>query len=389
MLVGVFVSNADWTFVLASQSTIASEFNDLSSGSWMLSVYILAQCAVQPLYGKLSDIFGRKSCLMVAYVLFTIGTAGCGLAWSMGSVIGFRAIQGAGGAGMLSMVSIIITDLVPMNEVAALRSYVNVLQTVGRGAGGVIGGLLTESIGWRWAFLCQVPFMLLAISLVSWRLKVPIKYGPREQTKKEQLQRVDFLGAFLLCITILGLCSILEIGGIKVPWGSPIIYSFAGVSVVAGAAFAFNASRVSEPIFPLRLIAHFDVVTYYLITILQVVLQMSLTWTVPLFWQATQKASAGESGLLLVPAFVGNTLGGLFSGYWIKRTGRFKLPTILGPLSGVFCMVLCMLFWNGKGGTWKAMSIFPAGFGMGIISSSAFGKTLICCSLLSDALADF
>lgn len=105
---------------------------------------------MQPLYGKLSDIYGRKSCLQVSYVLFTVGTAGAGLAWSMGAVIAFRAVQGAGGAGMVSMVSIIITDLVPMQEVASLRSYVNVLQTVGRSAGGVIGGLLTEKIGWRW-----------------------------------------------------------------------------------------------------------------------------------------------------------------------------------------------------------------------------------------------
>ena len=150
MLVGVFVSQADWTFVLATYSHVASEFNDLSSGSWMLSAFILAQCAVQPLYGKLSDIYGRKSCLQVSYVFFTVGTAGCGLAWSMGAVIAFRAIQGAGGAGMVSMVSIIITDLVPMHEVAGLRSYVNILQTVGRSSGGVFGGLLTQSIGWRW-----------------------------------------------------------------------------------------------------------------------------------------------------------------------------------------------------------------------------------------------
>lgn len=150
LLVGVFVSQTDWTFVLATYSTIASSFNALSSGPWLLSVYILAQSAVQPLYGKLSDIYGRKSCLQVSYILFTVGTAGAGLGRSMGGVIAFRAVQGAGGAGMVSMVSIIITDLVPMQEVASLRSYVNVLQTVGRSAGGVIGGLLTEKIGWRW-----------------------------------------------------------------------------------------------------------------------------------------------------------------------------------------------------------------------------------------------
>lgn len=372
MLLGTFMSQVDWTFVLASYSTVASEFNDLSSGSWMLSVYILAQCAVQPLYGKLSDIYGRKSCLQASYVFFTIGTAGCGLAWSMAAVIAFRTIQGAGGAGMVSMVSIIITDLVPMHEVASLRSYVNVLQTVGRSAGGVIGGLLTQTIGWRWAFLCQVPFMIVAMLLVQWRLEVPIKYGPREQSKQEKLKRVDFFGAFSLCLAILGLCFVLEVGGQKVKWDSPIIFAFVGVSVLAGTAFVFNASRVPEPIFPLRLLTHFDVVTYYVITLLQVILQMSLTLTVPLYWQATTLASPGETGLYLIPAFAGNTLGGLFSGYWIKHTGRFKLPTVLGPIAGICCMVLCLLTWNGHGGAWKSIFIFPGGLGMGIISSSVF-----------------
>lgn len=115
-----------------------------------MSAYILAQCIVQPLYGKLSDIYGRKICLQASYIFFGLGTAGCGLGRTMGQVIASRAIQGIGGAGMVSMVSIILTDLVPMHEVASYRSYVNVLSTAGRSCGGVIGGLLTQTLGWRW-----------------------------------------------------------------------------------------------------------------------------------------------------------------------------------------------------------------------------------------------
>lgn len=222
------------------------------------------------------------------------------------------------------------------------------------------------------AFLVQVPFMVIAMLLVQWRLKVPVKYGPRDQSKWEKLKRVDFFGAFSLCLAILCLCLVLEIGGSKVPWTSSTIFVAAGISAVAGAAFVLNASRVPEPIFPLRLIAHYDVVTNYLIVILQCVLQMSLTLTVPLYWQATRRASVAEAGLYLIPAFVGNTLGGLFSGYWIKATGRFKLPTVLGPLMGICCMTLCLLGLNGHSSSWKAWYIFPGGFGMGIISSSVF-----------------
>lgn len=145
----MFVSQTDQSLVLATYARVASEFGDLSAGSWLLSSYILAQCVSQPLYGKLSDIYGRKTLLQAAYVFFAVGTLGCGVGSSLGEVITARVVQGIGGAGMLSMVSIIITDLVPVHEVGQLRSYVNILQTTGRGCGGVIGGFLTGTIGWR------------------------------------------------------------------------------------------------------------------------------------------------------------------------------------------------------------------------------------------------
>jgi len=129
---------------------ISSEFDDLASGSWLLSSFVLAQCCAQPLYGKLSDIFGRKACLQVSYILFALGTLGSGLGQTMAQLIASRAVQGAGAAGMVCMVSILITDLVPMHEVASIRSYVNVVQTVGRSCGGAVGGFLVEVMGWRW-----------------------------------------------------------------------------------------------------------------------------------------------------------------------------------------------------------------------------------------------
>ena len=150
LLLGVFVSQTDQSLVLATYSKVASDFNDFESASWIISAYILAQCVAQPLYGKLSDIYGRKACLQTSYFLFTLGTAGTGLGQTMGQVIAARALQGCGAAGMTSMVSIIVTDLVPLHEVATLRSYINVLQTTGRSCGGVIGGALTQALGWRW-----------------------------------------------------------------------------------------------------------------------------------------------------------------------------------------------------------------------------------------------
>ena len=123
---------------------------------------MLAMVAVQPLVGKLSDIYGRKPILLLAYTLFTIGNLGAGLGRSLGEVIAWRAVQGAGGAGMGSLVAIIIVDIVPLHEVASIRGYVNIMQTSGRTCGGVIGGWLTRSLGWRWEdqFSCLQPSLV-------------------------------------------------------------------------------------------------------------------------------------------------------------------------------------------------------------------------------------
>lgn len=146
----MFVANADTSLVLATYGEISSEFKSLENASWLLTGYMLSMCASQPLYGKLSNIYGRKALLLVAYTLFAIGCLICGMAKSMPLVIAGRLISGAGGSGMSSVVSFLIADLVPMRDVATYRSYVNIVQTIGRSCGGPIGGWLAEQMGWRW-----------------------------------------------------------------------------------------------------------------------------------------------------------------------------------------------------------------------------------------------
>ena len=150
LLLGVVSSNAVASLVLATYATVSSDFDDLDSGSWLLSVYTLTMCATQPLYGKLSDIYGRKPLLLTAYAIFALGNLGAGLGQSLFQVISWRAVQGVGGAGMASLVAIIIADIVPTDQVATFRGYVNISQIVGRSCGGVVGGWLTQLVGWRW-----------------------------------------------------------------------------------------------------------------------------------------------------------------------------------------------------------------------------------------------
>ena len=372
LLLGVFISQTDQSFVLATYGAVSSEFDDLASGSWLISAYILGQCVFQPLYGKMSDIYGRKACLQASYILFVVGTTVSGLGQSMGQVIAGRAIQGAGGAGMVSMVSIIITDLVPLNEVATLWSYVNILQTTGRSCGGFLGGLLTQTLGWRLAFLIQAPPVVIAILLVQWQLHIDDKGYDEDHSTWQKLKRVDFIGAFFLCFAILAGCFVLDAGGEKYAWNSSALITVITSGIVSLALFVVTASKVSEPIFPLRLLKHYGLVTNYLIVLLGVFTQLSLMMAVPLYFQATKHANTAAAGAYLVPAFAGNTLGGLLSGYWIRRTGRYKWPTVLAPILSVFCMLLCLFLWNGNTSIAESTYTFPGGFAMGMVTSAAF-----------------
>ena len=136
--------------------------------------------------------------------------------------------------------------------------------------------------------------------------------------------------------------------------------------------FVISARIVNEPIFPLGLLANYGLVTNYAIVMLQVMCQLSLMMSVPLYFQATKHATTAAAGAYLIPAFIGNTLGGLLGGVWIRKTGRYKWPTVLSPVLSISCMLLCLFFWQGHTSIWEATYILPGGFGQGMVTSAAF-----------------
>jgi hypothetical protein len=213
--------------------------------------------------------------------------------------------------------------------------------------------------------------VVIAIFLVQWRLKLPKKQD-LEHSKWEKLKRVDFIGAFFLCYTIFAACFVLDVGGQKFPWDTPIIIGVLLSGVTSAVLFTVSAKVVQEPIFPLRLITHYDLVTNYVLVLFAVLAQMSLMMSVPIYFQATKNANTAAAGAYLIPAFVGNTLGGLLAGYWIRRTGKYKYSNVLAPILSLICMALCLLRWNGDTSVWESLYIFPGGFATGMISNSAF-----------------
>ncbi|KAJ5882627.1 uncharacterized protein N7529_001299 [Penicillium soppii] len=370
LLVGEFISNADATLVMAAAGRIASEFNRLRDASWLSTGYTLGLCAAQPMYGKLSDIYGRKPLLLLSYFLFAFGCIMSGIGTNMWLVILGRAISGMGGAGIMTISSIIITDIVPKREIATWRAYVNIAMTLGRSLGGPLGGWLSDTIGWRWLFILQAPFLALAAVLVITKLGVGEKI---DTSKDSKFAKVDFLGTGLLGSSIVAMTLLLDQGGKSFPWRSWWTALLGGGGVTLLVMFVLVEAYVArEPIFNLRILRRTNVSAAYIIGALQITAQLGMMFSVPLYFQVTQRASTTAAGGHLVPAVVGNTLGGLMAGIFIRRTGHFKVLLVIAGLVASISYSLLYLRWDGHTGFWESLFILPGGLGTGIASASAF-----------------
>ncbi|KAH8906478.1 MFS general substrate transporter [Coniochaeta sp. PMI_546] len=379
LLIGILVAEIDGSIVMATHPLIASDFNDLANSTWLITGFALAGAVTQPLYGKLSDIYGRKAVILLAYAIFALGCAIVGLGQSMLQVILGRVISGAGSSGMTVLVSILITDLVPIRDVAQWRSWVNIAATTGRSLGGPLGGWLADVIGWRWSFLGQTPVVGFALILCAICLPAsttnrvtPESGEGSSKSAWQQLHRIDFRGAFLFGAMILAFLVPAELGGDHLPWSHPIIAILFASSLVLLLIFIAVEKRTEEPIIPLEIFHNRDAVLSYVILGLQGAAQIGMMFSVPLYFQITARTSNAEAGAHLFPAVAGNCLGGLLSGVFIKRSGRYKILCTFATISSSICYLLLMLRWHGNTNWLESLYIMPGGFGTGIAQSALF-----------------
>lgn len=375
LLIGVFVSNADGSLVIASSQSIASEFDALSDASWLVTSYVLSQSAIQPTYGKLADVFGRRDNLAIAYLLFAAGCLLCAVAGAYWQVLLGRVISGIGGAGMTALVSIIIVDMVPVRNVAAWRGFVNVAATVGRALGGPVGGLLIDTVGWRWSFGGQVPLTVIGLLLLLWC--VPANTDKSHEAEQEQLsfshkvKRIDFAGAVTLAGTISAFLLALDAVAKESPWY--ILLITFGLFIVLGVLFFVIEKRwAKEPIVPIRLITQRAAYTSYLIAGFQIAAQFGLFYGIPLYFQLAAEVSVSQAGLRLVPSVIGNALGGLLSGFLITKTGKYKLLTILSSAAATAAYTVVYYRWHGATSWADVWYTGFGGFGAGTIQSTTF-----------------
>ena len=371
--IGVFLCAADLTIIVACYGKIGSDLKALNKTSWISTSYFLTLTSFQPLYGKLSDIFGRKTCLLFAYTVFGIGCLLCGLATTMDELIAARAFAGIGGGGMTTVVSILMSDIVPLRERGTWQGIINIIFASGSGFGAVIGGIFADYWSWRWAFLIQAPLCALAIAGVVFTLKLPKKEVVDWKTK---FGRVDFLGAIVLVTAVFALLLGLDRGS-NDAWSNPVAIASLCVCIPLSAAFVYvEFSFAAEPIAPKRIVFERSLIACYLCNFFAFAGWMAILFYLPLFFQAVDELSAAQAGLRLFPAIVASVAGSLSGGILMQKTGKYYWLSVAAyaiAAFGVLLILLCAgLVVNNSYGI--SVGLVLSGFGNGVgVTSTLIG----------------
>ena len=348
---------------MSTYGTIGTELKALNSTSWIATAYFVTLSAFQPLYGKISDIFGRKPCLLFAYLVFGIGSTLCGFARTIEELIAARAIAGLGGAGMNTITSILMSDVVTLRERGKWQGYLNIIYAFGAGAGAPIGGLLADSIGWRWAFIVQGPICLLAIAAVAIALHMP---RVEHSHWLEKLRKIDFLGALVLLVAVTGVLVGLDHGS-NVSWNSTytarpsnfvhVTYlmtqclgKITTIGLCASPLFIvfllIERYVASHPIAPFNIIFNRSLFACYLCNFFSFGAWLSALFFIPLYWQVIADMSAAKAGLLLIPCILSGVSGSLFGGTYMSKTGKYYWITVIA-YSNVFVGLSVTLLFAG------------------------------------------
>ncbi|KAJ6504440.1 member of the major facilitator superfamily [Mycena vulgaris] len=325
MAIGIFLCAMDQTIVVSSYAAIGSELNQLQNTSWIATAYMLTLTSFQPLYGKMSDIFGRKPCLLFAYIVFSLGCLSCGLAKTLPQLILARGLAGIGGGGMSTVVSIIMSDIVPLRSRGTWQGIMNIIYASGSATGAPLGGFLSDTIGWRWGFLIQVPAIILAFISVSFALHLPQTDTSDFKTK---LKRVDFSGAFSLVLCVFALLFGLDRGG-NIAWNDK--YTISALCAFGALFVLFTTVELAwaaEPFAPRRIIANRSLLGAYMVNLFALTSSFSMIFHVALFYQAVLGKSASEVGFWLVPTIAAGVFGSLGGGLFIQATGRYYWVTV-------------------------------------------------------------
>jgi EmrB/QacA subfamily drug resistance transporter len=359
LVIMIGLAALDQSIVATALPRIVSELGGMAHLSWVVTAYVLASTATMPLYGKLSDQYGRKLLLYAAIIIFLIGSMLCGLAQNMTELIIFRAIQGLGAGGFMPLAQIVIGDLIPPAERGKRQGSIAAVYALTSVLGPVLGGLLTDWLSWHWIFYVNLPVGAVALYVIA-------KSMPHD--KPHHAHKIDYLGSALLTGAITAALLVLALGGTEWPWNSHEVLYVGLLAVVMAVALLIHVRRVPEPVLPPDLFHNrvFNVASVVLA--LTFVGMMGSSVFFPLLFQMVMGASPARSGLLTMPLMVGLVISSILNGRVLSKSGRYKPAQILGlALATLSFGTLAWGIAHQAGYAVLEPAIFVLGAGLGLV----------------------
>ncbi len=358
VLLSLVLASLNQTMVTTAMPRIIASLGGMDWYSWVFSAYMLSATVFVPVFGKLSDQFGRRPLILMGIGLFTLGALLSGLAQDMTQLILFRAIQGLGASAMMPVSFAVVADIYPPHERGKSQGIIGAAFGIASFIGPLVGGWITDHTSWRWAFLVNVPVGLLALAISRATL-------PRPQPRQERVH-VDYTGATLLVAATSAILLLTSLGGSQFPWASLPSFLLGGAGLVFGLAFLWAETRAKEPILPLELFKNPVFAVAVTTSLLTGVIMFGNTMFIPLFVQGVIGTSATAAGLILTPLMLSNVAGSTVSGNLASRTGRYRWLALSGLVILVVGEILLTRMTADTSNAQAVLNMIVVGFGLGV-----------------------
>ncbi len=358
LLIAMLASSLDQTIISTALPTIVGDLGGADRMQWVITAEVLAMTAVMPIFGKLGDMMGRKGLYLFALVLLAAGSVIGALSTNMAMMAVGRAIQGAGGGGLVILAQALVADVIPARERGTYMGIMGVAFMLPLILGPLLGGFFTDVVSWHWAFWMNIP--LAAISFVAGVLWIP-RMGPQQANV-----RLDIAGNITLVGALVSLTVLTTFAGAEFPWASRESLVLVALTLAFSLAFVLAERHAVEPVVPLELFRNRNFVLTTLAGLLAMVALMGSLSYLPTYFQISHGLSATASGFMDLPAGISSTIAGILVGVYLSKTGRYKAMMV-----GSFALATASMWLLSTIGPdtslWLIGSyLFALGFGVGL-----------------------
>ena len=364
--VTMLLASLGQTIVSTALPVIVGELGGLEHLSWVVTAYLLSSTVVAPIYGKLGDLYGRKVVLQAAIVIFLIGSTLSALSSSMTFLILARAVQGLGGGGLMVVAMTVVADVIPARQRGKVQGVFGAVFGVATVAGPLLGGVFVEKLGWHWIFLINLPLGLLALVVIAFALK--------SQTQRRS-HRIDYPGFVLLTGALSSFVIATSLGGSVFAWGSVEVIGLFVLAMLLLLALVFVEARAAEPVLPLGLFRNNTFVITNSVGFLTGMAMFGTITFLPLYLQVAKGVSPTGSALQLIPMMVGLILSSTLAGFFMSRTGHYRILPILSSAVLVVGLLLLGFMRLDTPDMQVATYMFLVGIGIGPINSVGITAT--------------